>query len=79
MKQNGNGEKYYKRSRTADQPGIATNIIIETRDERNAKAKRKLKEPGGCLGSCRWHVMLTNNPSSLERLDKEHLICILER
>lgn len=33
MKQNGNGEKYYKRSRTAGQPGIATDII-KTRDER---------------------------------------------
>lgn len=32
MKQNGNREKYYKRSRTAGQPGIGTDII-KTRDE----------------------------------------------
>lgn len=39
----------------AGQPGIANNII-ETRDERKAKAKRKVKEPGGCLGQLQMQV-----------------------
>ena len=47
----------------ADQPGLATNILILAMKECKRKAKRKLKgpeQPGAVHG---WHVMLTNNPS----------------